>query len=70
MLGRCRRQLMRWGAAYPRGPGLPSALSLCPASRIGFCGDYLAGPGFGRVQGAWSSAESLAERLVAAAAAG
>ncbi|MCS5700169.1 NAD(P)-binding protein [Cyanobium sp. FGCU-52] len=70
LMGRCRRQLMRWGAAYPRGPGLPSALSLCPASRIGFCGDYLAGPGFGRVQGAWSSAEALAERLVAAAAAG
>jgi len=70
LLARCRRQLMRWGAAFPRGPGLPSALSLCPASRIGFCGDYLAGPGFGRVQGAWSSAEDLAERLVAAAAAG
>ncbi|MCS5691857.1 NAD(P)-binding protein [Cyanobium sp. FGCU-6] len=70
LLARCRRQLMRWGAAFPRGPGLPAALSLCPASHIGFCGDYLAGPGFGRVQGAWSSAEALAERLVAAAAAG
>lgn len=70
LLARCRRQLMRWGAAFPRGPGLPPALSLCLASHIGFCGDYLAGPGFGRVEGAWSSADALAERLVAAVAPG
>ncbi|MEB3165535.1 MAG: NAD(P)-binding protein [Cyanobacteriota bacterium] len=69
-LARSQRQLMRWGAAFPRGPGLPSALSLCPASRIGFCGDYLAGPGFGRLEGAWRSGEQLALRLLAAAAAG
>ncbi|MFZ9951868.1 MAG: hypothetical protein ACO3FA_06200, partial [Vulcanococcus sp.] len=64
------RQLMRWGAAFPiasdSAPGLPPALSLCPASRIGFCGDALAGPGFGRVEGALRSAEALAERLLAA----
>jgi predicted NAD/FAD-dependent oxidoreductase len=63
------RQLMRWGAAFPRGDdpetGLPAALSLCPASRIGFCGDLAAGAGFGRVEGALRSAEALAERLLA-----
>ena len=57
------RQLMRWGAAFPLAPGLPQALSLCPTSRIGFCGDAIAGLGFGRVEGALRSAETLAERL-------
>ena len=61
------RQLMRWGAAFPRAPGLPLELALCPASRVGFCGDYVAGPGFGRVEGALRSAEALAGRLLAAA---
>jgi predicted NAD/FAD-dependent oxidoreductase len=58
------RQLMRWGAAFPQAPGLPSTLSLCPDSHIGFCGDAIAGLGFGRVEGALRSAEALAERLL------
>jgi predicted NAD/FAD-dependent oxidoreductase len=58
------RQLMRWGAAFPQPPGLPAALSLCAGSRIGFCGDYLAGPGFGRIEGALRSAEALAADLL------
>ena len=58
------RQLMRWGAAFPQPPGLPHELSLCPDSRIGFCGDAIAGLGFGRVEGALRSAEALAERLL------
>jgi predicted NAD/FAD-dependent oxidoreductase len=62
------RQLMRWGAAFPIAtsskPGLPSELSLCSASHIGFCGDLAAGPGFGRVEGALRSAEALATRLL------
>jgi predicted NAD/FAD-dependent oxidoreductase len=58
------RQLMRWGAAFPQPPGLPLELSLCPDSRIGFCGDAIAGLGFGRVEGALRSAEALAERLL------
>ncbi|NBW62614.1 MAG: hypothetical protein EBR33_05355 [Synechococcaceae bacterium WB4_1_0192] len=58
------RQLMRWGAAFPHPPGLDPALALCQASRIGFCGDTIAGPGFGRVEGALRSAEALATRLL------
>ncbi len=57
------RQLMRWGAAFPVAPGLPSELTLCRHSRVGFCGDYVAGPGFGRVEGALRSAERLAQAL-------
>lgn len=58
------RQLMRWGAAFPQSPGLAPELSLCRASRIGFCGDAIAGLGFGRVEGALRSAEGLGERLL------
>ena len=58
------RHLMRWGAAFPQPPGLSPTQQLCPSSRIGFCGDAVAGPGFGRVEGALHSAENLAERLV------
>ena len=58
------RQLMRWGAAFPKPPGLAAELTLCPDSRIGFCGDAIAGLGFGRVEGAMRSAEALAKRLV------
>ena len=58
------RQLMRWGAAFPKPPGLPVALQLCAASRLGFCGDYVQGRGLGRVEGAMASAGALAERLL------
>ncbi len=61
-------QVMRWGAAFAEPPGLQPEMSLCPASRIGFCGDYIAGPGFGRMEGSLNSAENLAEALIAAAA--
>ena len=64
-------QLMRWGAAFPLAAGtgtatagLPADLQLCPASRIGFCGDAITGPGFGRVEGALRSAEALAAQLL------
>ena len=57
-------QLMRWGAAFPQPPGLAANLQLCPDSRIGFCGDAIAGPGFGRVEGALNSAAALAQQLL------
>jgi predicted NAD/FAD-dependent oxidoreductase len=59
-------QLMRWGAAFHQPPGLSSELMLCPQSRIGFCGDFTSGPGFGRIEGALRSGEQLAEQLLAA----
>ena len=62
-LNRHERQMMRWAAAFPVAPGLPSELTLCPISQVAFCGDYVAGVGFGRVEGALRSAESLASQL-------
>ena len=64
-LGRADRQLMRWGAAFPLAPGLPSELMFCPRSRVGFCGDFIAGVGFGRIEGALRSGEQLAHELLA-----
>ena len=58
-------QLMRWGAAFPIAPGLPAQLMLCKQSQLGFCGDYIAGEGFGRIEGALRSGEDLATKLLA-----
>jgi predicted NAD/FAD-dependent oxidoreductase len=58
------RQLMRWGAAFPLPQGLPPELGWNPALKLGFCGDFVAGPGFGGVEGAMRSAEALAGRLL------
>jgi hypothetical protein len=63
-------ELMRWGAAFPLRPGLPQDLALCQRSRVGFCGDFIDGPGFGRVEGALRSGEALAVRLREAAQSG
>lgn len=59
-----RRELMRWGAAFPQPPGLPPALCLCRHSQVGFCGDFVDGVGFGRVEGALRSAGALAGALL------
>jgi len=65
LAGVSQRQLMRWGAAFPVAPGLPPAAMVCPASRVAFCGDFIAAPGFGRLEGALRSAQALAGRLLA-----
>ena len=62
-LGGSQRQLMRWGAAYPLAPGLPVALRCCAQSQLAFCGDFMAGVGFGRIEGALRSGEDLAFEL-------
>jgi len=59
-----QRQLMRWGAAFPCTPGLDAESMVCPGSRVALCGDAIAGPGFGRIEGALRSGEWLASRLL------
>ncbi|MEB3335039.1 MAG: NAD(P)-binding protein [Cyanobacteriota bacterium] len=63
---RGERQLMRWGAAFPLPPGLPRELGWNEELQLGFCGDFMEGAGFGRVEGAMRSAEGLATRLLGA----
>lgn len=55
--------VMRWGASRPLNNPLPAELQWCPTSAVGFCGDWIAGPGFGRAEGAISSGVNLAEQL-------
>ena len=60
--------VMRWGASRPFDHPLPQSLQWCDASALGFCGDYVEGPGFGRAEGALRSAVNLAQILVTQAA--
>ena len=60
--------VMRWGASRPLDHPLPQLLQWCDASAVGFCGDYVEGPGFGRAEGALRSAVNLAQILVTQAA--
>ena len=55
--------VMRWGAAQPLDHALPRDLQWCPQARVGFCGDWIAGSGFGMAEGALQSALDLAETL-------
>ena len=55
--------VMRWGAAQPLDQGMPKALQWCNKARVGFCGDWIAGPGFGMAEGALQSGLDLAELI-------
>ena len=55
--------VMRWGASRPLDNPLPKELQWCPTSAVGFCGDWIEGPGFGRAEGAIRSGVNLAEQL-------
>ncbi len=56
--------VMRWGASQPLDYPLPTSLQWCESSSVGFCGDWIAGPGFGMAEGALQSAVDLAAQLV------
>ncbi len=58
------RQRMLWGGAFPQPPGLDPESMVVTACRLALCGDFLAGEGFGRIEGAWRSGEWLAQRLL------
>ena len=57
----CSLGVMRWGAAQPLHKGLSADLQWCPVASVGFCGDWIAGRGFGMTEGALQSAVNLAE---------
>ena len=56
--------VMRWGAARPLDHPLPAAWQWCPQVRLGFCGDWIEGPGFATAFGALRSAVDLAAQLL------
>ena len=55
--------VMRWGASRPLNHPLNAELQWCPTSAVGFCGDWIKGPGFGTAEGAIRSGVDLAEQL-------
>ena len=55
--------IMNWRASQPFGTAVPLSLQLIKKYRIGFCGDWFEGEGFGRVEGAIMSALILEEKF-------
>ena len=55
--------IMRWRASQPSGCAVPLSLQLSKNYRIGFCGDWFEGEGFGRIEGSILSALRLEEKF-------
>ena len=54
---------MNWRASQPLGSAVPLSLQLSDNSRIGFCGDWFEGEGFGRIEGSILSALILEKKI-------
>ena len=55
--------IMKWRASQPYGKAVPLALQFSRKYRIGFCGDWFEGEGFGRIEGSILSALMLEEKF-------
>ncbi len=55
--------IMKWRASQPSGYAVPLSLQFSKKYRIGFCGDWFEGEGFGRVEGSILSALILEEKF-------
>ncbi len=55
--------IMKWRASQPTGCAIPLSLQLSKKYRIGFCGDWFEGEGFGRIEGSILSALVLVKRF-------
>ena len=55
--------IMRWRASQPSGIEVPLSLQFSRKYRIGFCGDWFEGEGFGRTEGSILSALILEEKI-------
>ena len=55
--------IMKWRASQPSEQAVPLSLQLSRKYRLGFCGDWFAGEGFGRIEGAIVSALLLAKKI-------
>ena len=55
--------IMKWRASQPAGCPVPLSLQFSAKSRIGFCGDWFEGEGFGRIEGSILSALILHEKF-------
>jgi len=55
--------IMKWRASQPSGYMVPLSLQFSRNYRIGFCGDWFEGEGFGRIEGSILSALKLEEKF-------
>jgi len=55
--------IMKWRASQPSGCAVPLSLQVSKKYRIGFCGDWFEGEGFGRIEGSILSALTLEEKF-------
>ena len=55
--------IMNWRASQPSGCPVPLSLQFFSKYKIGFCGDWFEGKGFGRIEGAILSALILAKKF-------
>jgi len=55
--------IMKWRASQPSGIAVPLSLQFSKKYRIGFCGDWFEGEGFGRIEGSILSALILEEKF-------
>ena len=55
--------IMKWRASQPSGNAVPLSLQLNRKYKIGFCGDWFEGDGFGRIEGSILTALELAKKF-------
>jgi len=55
--------IMKWRASQPSGIAVPLSLQVSRRYRIGFCGDWFEGEGFGRIEGSILSALILEKKI-------
>ena len=55
--------IMKWRASQPYGIAVPLSLQFSKKYRIGFCGDWFEGEGFGRIEGSILSALLLEKKI-------
>ena len=55
--------IMKWRASQPSGCAVPLSLQFSRKFKIGFCGDWFEGEGFGRIEGSILSALKLVKKF-------
>ena len=61
--GNEKMSVMKWRASQPSGSAVPFSLQLNKKYRIGFCGDWFEGEGFGRIEGSILSSLMLVNKF-------
>ena len=61
--GNEKMSIMKWRASQPSGCAVPLSLQLNRKYKIGFCGDWFEGKGFGRIEGSIISSLKLVSKF-------